>query len=35
MVYRAQSRGQVHEVEISIAHGRVTEIDRRVYRRRP
>jgi hypothetical protein len=35
LVYRAQSGGQVHEVEISIADGRVTEIDRRVYRPRP
>jgi hypothetical protein len=35
MVYRAQTGGRVHEVEIEIAGGRVTEIERRVYRLRP
>jgi hypothetical protein len=32
MVYRARKNGQAHEVEIDIADGRVTEIERRVYR---
>ena len=35
IVYRAQTKGQVHEVEIEIADGRVTEIERRVYRVAP
>jgi hypothetical protein len=35
MVYRARSNGQAHEVEIEIADGRVTEIERRVYRVMP
>lgn len=32
MVYRAQNNGQAHEVEIEITDGRVSEIERRVYR---
>ena len=35
VVYRARSNGQAHEVEIDIADGRVTEIERRVYRLTP
>ena len=35
MVYRARRNGQAHEVEIEIADGRVTEIERRVYRLGP
>lgn len=35
MVYRARTGGQGHEVEIEIADGRVTEIERRVYRLLP
>ena len=35
MIYRAQNNGQAHEVEIEIADGRVTEIERRVYRLAP
>jgi len=34
-VYRARNKGQVHEVEIEIADGRVIEIERRVYRVTP
>jgi hypothetical protein len=32
MVYRALNNGQAHEVEIEITDGRVSEIERRVYR---
>ena len=32
IVYRARNNGQAHEVEIDIVDGRVTEIERRVYR---
>ncbi|HWN15649.1 MAG TPA: hypothetical protein VNU02_17410, partial [Candidatus Dormibacteraeota bacterium] len=34
LVYRARARnnGQAHEVEIEITNGRVTEIERRVFR---
>ena len=32
IVYRARNNGQTHEVEIEITNGRVTEIERRVYR---
>jgi hypothetical protein len=32
IVYRARNNGRAHEVEIEIADGRVTEIERRVYR---
>jgi hypothetical protein len=32
LVYRARNNGQTHEVEIEITNGRVTEIERRVYR---
>jgi hypothetical protein len=35
IVYRAQRNGQAHEVAIEIANGRVTEIERRVYRLGP
>jgi hypothetical protein len=35
IVYRAQRNGQAHEVAIEIADGRVTEIERRVYRLAP
>jgi hypothetical protein len=35
IVYRARNKGQVHEVEIEIADGRVIEIERRVYRVTP
>jgi hypothetical protein len=35
MIYRARNNGQAHEVEIEIADGRVTEIERRVYRLTP
>jgi hypothetical protein len=35
MIYRAQNNGRAHEVEIEIADGRVTEIERRVYRLAP
>jgi hypothetical protein len=35
MIYRARNNGQAHEVEIEIADGRVTEIERRVYRLAP
>jgi len=35
IVYQAQKKGRVHEVEIEIADGRVTEIERRVYRLGP
>jgi hypothetical protein len=35
MIYRAQNNGQAHEVEIEITDGRVTEIERRVYRLTP
>ena len=35
IVYRAQNNGQAHEVEIEIADGLVTEIERRVYRVNP
>src|SRR5262249_18701608 len=32
MVYRARKDGRVHEVQIEIGDGRVTEIERKVYR---
>jgi hypothetical protein len=32
MIYRARNNGRAHEVEIEITNGRVTEIERRVYR---
>ena len=35
LVYRARKNGRAHEVEIEIADGRVTEIERRVYRPAP
>jgi len=35
VVYRAQKNGRTHEVSIEIADGRVTEIERRVYRVTP
>ena len=35
IVYRAQRNGRVHEVAIEIDDGRVTEIERRVYRLGP
>ena len=35
IVYRAQRNGQAHEVAIEITDGRVTEIERRVYRLGP
>jgi hypothetical protein len=35
MVYRAQKDGKAHEVEIELVDGRVTEIERRVYRLQP
>ena len=35
LIYRAQSNGQAHEVEIEITNGRVTEIERRVHRLAP
>ncbi|PYO58614.1 MAG: hypothetical protein DMD83_03065 [Candidatus Rokuibacteriota bacterium] len=35
IVYRAQNNGRAHEVEIEITNGRVTEIERRVYRLAP
>jgi hypothetical protein len=35
IVYRARTGGQAHEVEIEITDGRVTEIERRVYRLGP
>jgi hypothetical protein len=35
MIYRAQSNGRAHEIEIEIADGRVTEIERRVHRLTP
>jgi len=35
IVYRAQRNGQAHEVAIEITDGRVTEIERRVYRLEP
>jgi len=35
IVYRARKDGQGHEVEIEITDGRVTEIERRVYRLAP
>jgi len=35
MIYRARKKGQAHEVEIEIVDGRVTEIERRVYRLAP
>lgn len=35
VVYRAQKNGRAHEVSIEIADGRVTEIERRVYRITP
>jgi hypothetical protein len=35
IVYRARDNGQAHEVEIEIADGRVTEIERRVFRLGP
>jgi hypothetical protein len=35
IVYRAQRNGQAHEVAIELTDGRVTEIERRVYRLEP
>ena len=35
MIYRAQNNGRAHEIEIEIADGRVTEIERRVHRLAP
>jgi hypothetical protein len=35
IVYRAQRNGQAYEVALEITDGRVTEIERRVYRLAP
>ena len=35
MIYRAHNNGRAHEIEIEIADGRVTEIERRVHRLTP
>ena len=35
ILYRAQRNGQAHEVAIELTDGRVTEIERRVYRLEP
>ena len=35
IVYRARKKGQAHEVTIELTDGRVTEIERRVYRLMP